>query len=286
MTKFGTKPAKFLSAALFALAFAAPVLAADPTADTVVATVNGVKITLGEMIATREGLPEQYKSLPDDVLFKGVLDQIIQQTALVQEVDGKLTKRDELTLANQKRGYLAGVVLDAVAKAAISDEALKKLYDEKYAKAEPAKEYHAAHILVATEDEAKAITAELDKGGDFAAISKEKSTDKGSAANGGDLGWFGLGMMVKPFEDAVVGMEAGKISDPVKSDFGWHIIKLEEVRSKPTPKFEDVQAELMGDLQQKAVEDKVTALTTESKVEKTVDGIDPAILKNTALLDN
>ena len=285
MMKSVTKPAKFVWAAAFALALAAPALGAEPTADTVVATVNGVKITLGEMIATREALPEQYKALPDEVLFKGVLDQIIQQTLLMQQLDGKQTKRDALALANQQRSYLAAQVLDQVAKAAVTDEALKKLYDEKYAKAAPGKEYHAAHILVATEGEAKAIRAELDKGGDFAAIAKEKSTDKGSAANGGDLGWFGLGMMVKPFEDAVVGMEAGKISDPVKTDFGWHVIKLEEVRAKETPKLEEVKTDLAGDLQQKAVEDKVKALTDGAKIEKTADGIDPTILKNTALID-
>jgi len=287
MTKFATRPARILLATAFAMAFAAPSMAADPTADTVVATVNGTQITLGAMVAAREMLPEQYKSLPDDVLFKGILDQIIQQTALSQEAEaGKLKLRDTLTIDNQKRGYLAGSVLSAVAKAAVTDDAVQKLFDEKYGHAAPAQEYHAAHILVATEDEAKAIRAELDKGGDFAAIAKEKSTDKGSAANGGDLGWFGTGMMVKPFEDAVVAMQPGKISDPVKSDFGWHVIKLEEVRTKAAPKLEEVKAELQGDIQQKAVEDKVKAVTASAKIEKSVDGIDPAILKNTALIDN
>lgn len=286
MKKSSTISARFLPAALLALAFAAPLRAAEPTADTVVAVVNGTEITLGHMIATREALPEQYQQLPDDVLFKGVLEQIIQQTALAQVGAGQQTKRDTLMLDNQKRSYLAGVVLDTTAKASISDEALKKLYDEKYAKAEPAKEYSAAHILVATEDEAKAIKTEVDGGGDFAVIAKEKSTDKGSAANGGDLGWFGLGMMVKPFEDAVVAMEKGKVSDPVKSDFGWHIIKLNEVRTAAAPKLEDVKDALTGDIRQKAVEAKVKELTDAAKVEKTVDGIDPAILKNTALIEN
>lgn len=278
--------ANFLSAALLALAFASPLRAADPTADTVVAVVNGTEITLGHMIATRDALPEQYRQLPDDVLFNGVLEQIIQQTALAQVGETQQTKRDTLALDNQKRTYLAGVVLDSVAKAGVSDEALQKLYDEKYAKAEPAKEFSAAHILVATEEEAKAIKAEIDAGGDFAVIAKEKSSDKGSAANGGDLGWFGLGMMVKPFEDAVIAMEKGKVSDPVKSDFGWHIIKLNDIRTVEAPKLEDVKEELTGDLRQQAVEAKVKELTDAAKVEKRVDGIDPAILKNAALIDN
>ncbi len=277
--------AKFLPAALLALSFAAPLWAEEPTADTVVAVVNGAEITLGDMIAAREALPEQYKQLPDDVLFKGVLDQIIQQVALTQEAGDAETRRDRLVLANQKRSYVAAKVLNGVAEAAVTDDAVKKLYDEKYAKATPAKEYDAAHILVATEEEAKAIKADLDKGGDFAAIAKEKSTDQGSAANGGSLGWFGAGMMVKPFEDAVMALEKGKISDPVKSDFGWHVIMLNDVRDKPVPALDEVKAELQGDLQQKAVEDKVTALVAAAKVEKKADGIDPAILKKTELLD-
>jgi peptidyl-prolyl cis-trans isomerase C len=279
------KPANFLPAALVALTLALPARAEEATADTVVAVVNGVEITLGHMIATRDALPEQYKTLPDDVLFNGVLDQIIQQAVLAAEGEDQQTKRDVLAIENQKRSYLAAVVLDATAKAAVTDEALKQLYDERYVNAEPGKEYHAAHILVETEDGAKAIKAELDGGADFAAIAKEKSTDKGSAANGGDLGWFGLGMMVKPFEDAVVAMEAGKISDPVKTDFGWHLIRLDEVRVAEAPKFEDVKGDLAGELQQKAVETKVTEAVAAATVEKKVDGIDPAILKNSALID-
>lgn len=280
------KSAHILSAALIALGLAAPVRAEGPTAATVVAVVNGVEITLGHMIAAREALPEQYKALPDDVLFNGVLEQLIQQTALAAAAEAEETKGDVLTLENQKRSYLSAVVLDKVAAAAVSDEALKQLYDDKYVKAEPAKEYHAAHILVATEDEAKAILADLDKGGDFAAIATEKSTDKGSAANGGDLGWFGLGMMVKPFEDAVVAAEPGKIAGPVQSDFGWHLIRLAEVRTAAAPKFEDVKEELTGDLRQKAVEAKVKELTDAAKVEKKTDGIDPTILKNVILIQD
>lgn len=278
------KPAFFLSAALMAVCLSAPARAADPTAATVVAVVNGVEITLGHMIAAREALPEQYKTLPDDVLFNGVLEQLIQQTALAQVGEAEQNKADALMIENQKRSYLSAVVLDKVAETAVTDEALQAAYDEKYAKAETAKEFEAAHILVETEDEAKAIKAELDKGGDFAAIATEKSTDRGSAANGGSLGWFGLGMMVKPFEDAVAGMEKGTISDPVKTDFGWHIIKLNDTRLAEKPKLEDVKEELIGELRQKAVEAKVKELTDAAKVEKKTEGIDPAVLKDAALI--
>ena len=279
-----SKSAKFLGAALLALTLASPLRAADMTAETVLATVNGEDITLGQMIAARKALPEQYQQLPDDVLFKGLLEQLIQQTAMAQVGEKAKTQLDDLNVENQKRAYFSGQVLEAAAQAGVTEEALKKAYDDKYAKAVPAKEYDASHILVKTEEEAKAIKAELDKGGDFAAIAKEKSEDKGTAANGGSLGWFSLGMMVKPFEDAVVGLEKGKTSDPVKSDFGWHIIRLDDVRDAAVPKLEDVKAELEGDLRQKAVEAKVKELTDAAKVEKKDEGVDPAILKNLALI--
>lgn len=265
---------------------AAAAWAEDPTADTVVATVNGKAITLGHMIAMRESLPPQYLQLDDKTLFDGILDQIIQQEALAEVAEAQIGKREALMLDNQRRGYLSGVTLDQTAKAAVTDEAVQALFDEKYANAEPGKEYQASHILVATEDEAEAIRAELDGGADFAAIAKEKSTDRGSASAGGDLGWFGVGMMVKPFEDAVIAMKKGEISAPVQSQFGWHVIKLVDERTAAKPTIEDVRTELEGDLQSRAVEAKVTELTGAAKVEKKVDGIDPAILKNVALIDN
>lgn len=278
------KPASRLGAVALSLVLAAPVLAAEPSAETVVATVNGVDIKLGHMIALRESLPPQYLQLDDETLFNGILDQIIQQAALAEVAEAG--KRDELFLDNQRRSYLAGTTLEKTAASAVTDEAVQSLYDEKYANTDPGNEYNAAHILVATEEEAKAIKAELDGGADFAVIAKEKSTDRGSAEAGGDLGWFGVGMMVKPFEDAVLAMEAGTVSDPVQSDFGWHLIKLNETRAATAPTIEDVRAELEGELQGDAVEAKVTELTEAAKVEKMVEGIDPAILKNTALIDN
>lgn len=283
-----------LKSAIFGAALAAaatigavgPAAAADPTADTVVATVNGRDITLGHMIALREVLPPQYLQLDDQALFDGILDQIIQQEALAESAELDIGKRDTLMLDNQRRTYLSGVALDKTATAAVTETAVEALFEEKYAATEPGKEYSAAHILVATEDEAKAIRAELDGGGDFAAIATEKSTDRGSAAAGGDLGWFGVGVTVKPFEDAVMAMEKGELAGPVETQYGWHIIRLNDTRTAAKPTIEDVRQELEGELQGRAVEERVKELTEAAKVEKMVDGIDPAILKDVDLLDN
>lgn len=262
---------------------AKPAPRTDLGADTVVATVNGKDITLGEMLTVRNGLPAEYKQLPDDVLFNGILDQLVQQTALSQIGEGMMTHRDEIALEVDRRAYLAGVVLDSTAKKAVTDEALQKAYDEKYAKAEPTKEYHAAHIIVPTEDEAKAIKAEIDGGKDFAEEAKAKSQD-GAAANGGDLGWFALDKMVQPFADAVAGMKDGDIAGPIQTEYGWHVIKLYGTRMAEAPKLDDVRDQLTGDVRQKAVEDRVNETIAKAKVEKMTDGIDPAILKDDKIL--
>ncbi|MCV2867368.1 peptidylprolyl isomerase [Defluviimonas sp. WL0002] len=274
-----------LWAAALALALTGPVLADEPAADDVVATVNGTDITLGQMIALRDALPAQYLSMDDKTLFDGILEQLIQQTALSQEVPEPLSKRDSLTLDNQRLAYLANEALNDIADAAVTDEALQALYDEKYGQVDPGTEYHAAHILVATEEEAKAIREELDAGADFAALAVEKSTGP-SGPNGGDLGWFGLGMMVAPFENAVVALEPGALSEPVQTQFGWHVIKLMETRAAAVPTLEEKRDELAGELQQQAVEAQVTALTEAAEITRNIEGMDPAILKNTALIDN
>ena len=274
---------KFKGAAVACLLLATPLSAQDVTADTVVASVNGKDITVGQMIAMRESLPQEYLALPDDLLFNGVLDQLIQQTALAQLGEKSISRRDELILETQRLGYLAGVVLDDTAIAAVTDETLQAAYEAKYADAAPSKEFNASHILVETEEEAAAIKAEIDGGKDFTEIAKARSTGP-SGPNGGELGWFGLGMMVEPFETAVSGMEAGDVSGPVQTQFGWHIIKLNETRMAEAPALDDVRDELAAEVQEQAVMDRVAAVTEQAEVVRKDEGLDPAILKDTAIL--
>ena len=274
----------FVGAALVALSMSLPARAEGPTADTVVATVNGIDITLGQMVSVRDGLPQKYLTLPDDVLFNGVLDQIVQQTVLAQNAEADLTLRQKLELEAQKRGFLANVVLDKAVSAAVTDEAIKAAFDEKYAKAAPGTEFHAAHILVKTKEEAEKIKADLDGGADFAEIAKASSTDPGSAASGGDLGWFGEGMMVEPFEKAVAALKPGETSGPVETQFGFHIIRLVETRAADAPKLEDKRDEIAAELQQKAVESTVNGLMEKAQIAKMTEGIDPAVLKNGELI--
>lgn len=267
------------------LGCAAPVLAQDMTADTVVATVNGTNITLGQMIVLRGTLSEQYQALPDDVLFKGILEQLVQQAILEQSLGDKVSKRDQIAVENNKRGYLSGIALQAVVGAAVTDATLQAAYDARFKDAAPQTEYHAAHILVATEDEAKAIKAELDGGADFAELAKTKSTDTGSGANGGELGWFGLGAMVKPFEDAVVAAKVGEVTAPIKSDFGWHLIKVAETRIASAPPLDDLRDELAAEIEQKAIEAHLKTLTDAATITRPGMEFDPKSLRDETIVD-
>lgn len=281
---------QFLGATAISLALSVPAFAEDPKpaapemkVDTVLATVNGTEITLGHMLTVRNGLPPEYLQLPDDVLFNGILDQLIQQTALAEIGEGRMTHRDELALEVDRRAYLAGSLLDYTARKAVTEKQIEDAYKAKYAAAEPSREYHAAHIILATEDEAKAVKAEIDGGADFTEVAKAKSTD-GAAANGGDLGWFGLDAMVQPFAEAVAAMKDGEVKGPVQTEYGWHVVKLIESRLAAAPTIDDVRAELEGDLRQKAVEERVTETVAKAKVEKMTEGVDPAILKDDSIL--
>ncbi len=285
------KAMRFFAGAALAAGLALPVLTAPvwaedaPTADTIVATVNGTAITLGHMIIAREALPDQYKALPPDVLFKGILDQLVQQTALEQSMDGKLTRRDTLHLENEERGYVSARALEAVVRGAVTDAALQAAYDARFKDAAPQTEYNAAHILVADEAKAKELLAELEAGADFGELAKTNSTDTGSGAVGGDLGWFGLGMMVKPFEEAVVAAEVGKVAGPVQSDFGFHLILVKETRVAAQPTLDDIRDELATEIEQQAIEAHVTEVTAAAAVETPGEGIDPALLGDLSLLD-
>lgn len=278
------KRAGFWSVLALAAVLSGPALAEGETADTVVATVNGTQITLGQMIAMKESLPPEYQSLADDVLFKGIYDQLVQQEVLAQSVKD-LGPRALATLENDKRGYVSGLAIQGIVKEAVTDAALQKAYDDRFKDAKPQTEYSAAHILVATEEEATKLKEELAGGADFAELAKAKSTDTGSGANGGDLGWFGLGMMVKPFEDAVVGAKVGEVTGPVKTDFGYHLILVKETRVAEKPTLDQLRDELAQQVENAAITAKIDELTKASTVTREGETLDPAILKNSALID-
>ena len=257
----------------------------EVTADTVVATVNGVEIKLGHMLMVRAGLPEQYQQMPDTVLWDGILDQLIQQEVLAQQPEAVETNRVKLALENERRALVASERLAVVSQDLVTDEAIEAKYAELFGSVEPKLEYNANHILVETEEEAAALVAELEGGADFEALAKEKSTGP-SGPSGGALGWFGEGQMVAPFEQAVMELEVGAVSGPVQTQFGWHVIKLNETREQGAPALEEVREQIAGQIEQEGVQAMIKEYVDAADVTKTdTNDVDTSVLSNLELLE-
>ncbi|MFO1141465.1 MAG: peptidylprolyl isomerase [Amaricoccus sp.] len=257
-------------------------------ATTVVATVNGTQITLGNLIAMRDRLPQQYQQLPDDVLMKGLIDQMVDQELLAEQLSASPDKDPltvKLTLDNERRSALAGIAANDAVAGAVDDAKVKAAYDKLVADFKPATEWNASHILVDSEDKAKALKAEIDGGKDFAVVAQANSSD-GSAASGGSLGWFGAGQMVPEFEATVVTMKPGDVAGPVKTQFGWHIIKLNETRQTTPPTLDQAKAQIEQQLQQDALQAKLTELRAAAKIDRPDTGIAPAAIRESDLLTN
>jgi peptidyl-prolyl cis-trans isomerase C len=268
---------KILSLAVIGAAtmmFASPVTAQTDTAtaaNTVVATVNGVKIMRSDVEAARSQLPEQYRKLPMDQLYQPILNQLIRTKILSAQA-----RADKL---HETEGYKRRVAL--IAERMLEEELLKKTIDKKvtddalqarYDKTSgsfPTKEeIRARHILVKTEAEADAIIKELTGGADFAKLAAEKSIGP-SKANGGDLNYFSKGQMVPPFEEAAFALAKGEFTrSAVKSPFGWHVIKLEDKRQSKPPSFEESRDRLSQELSQEFAEQLVRGLTEKAKIQR------------------
>jgi peptidyl-prolyl cis-trans isomerase C len=212
---------------------------APPSPDSVVATVGGVAITEADLSFAAEDIGADLNSIPPDQLRAVLLAQMIDLKLMSQA--GKAQGLEDDPLYKSRLTYLVDRALRrAFTRTAISDTIsqadLQAEYDKQIAAIPDEDEVHARHILVSTEDDAKAIKAELDAGADFATLAKAKSIEPNAAQSGGDLGYFKAGRMVKPFADAAFALAVGEISEPVQSQFGWHIIKVEDRRkaAKPT----------------------------------------------------
>lgn len=269
------------------VALALPALAQDsgaPTADTVLATVGDTEITLGHLIVARARLPQRLANLPNDVLLEGLVDQLIQQTLLAESVsEPDLATR--LSLENEERTLFSNQVIAEVSTAALSDESVLEAYQAQYGEFEGEAEYNASHILVETQEEALAIVDELNGGADFATLAMEKSTGP-SGPNGGQLGWFGAGQMVEPFFDGVVALEPGEISPPVQTQFGWHVIKLNETRISDAPGIDEVRGEVEMQVRRNAVDAYVAELRDGVAITLIdLSTLDPEILSDFSLID-
>lgn len=258
--------------------------AAAQDASTVIATVGDTEITLGEMIITRAQLPPQYEQFPPEVLFTGILDQLIQQQ-LLADAAGDEPVRVTAALVNERRSLMAGETINSISEDAITEEALQAAYDARFATAEAQTEYNASHLLVETEEEALAAKARVDGGEEFADVARAVSTGP-TGPNGGNLGWFGAGQMVPEFEAAVQTLEVGTVSGPVQTQFGWHIVKLNETRVMEQPTLDDMRNELSGQIQEAAITAALAEMEAATTVVKPEEGaFDPALLLDLTLLE-
>jgi peptidyl-prolyl cis-trans isomerase C len=257
--------------ALLALAGAAAAQTAAPQAgDPVVARVNGQDIKASDLAIAEEDIGP---SLPQQIAGEGKRDYLttfvadmllVARAAEAKNIaDGDDFKR---RLAYFRNKLLMEAMLQSEAKASVTDGAMHKLYEEATKQMSSEKEVRARHILVETEDEAKAILGELKKGADFAELARQRSKDAGE--NGGDLGYFTRDQMVPEFSEVAFKLDKGQLSDPVKSAFGWHIIKVEDKRDRPIPEFDKVKDQLQTYLSRKAQADFVGKLRADAKIER------------------
>jgi peptidyl-prolyl cis-trans isomerase C len=257
----------------------APLRAQDK--DPVVAKVNGTEIHQSDLALAEEEagqIPPMPPEAKQDYLVQFWADMLLVTKAAE---DKKLGDSADFKrrLAFNRNKLLMEALLQSVAKAALNDAEMHKVYDDALKQMGEEKEVHARHILFRApagdekvgkeaEDKAKAVEARLKKGEDFAKLATELTEDPSGKANGGDLGYFSKGQMVPEFSDAAFGLAKGQVSAPVKTQFGWHVIKVEETRVKPAPKFEEVKPQIEQYVTRKAQAELVTKLRADAKIER------------------
>jgi len=249
----------------------APAPSPLPPPNTVVARVDGTELHLSDVEAAQQNLPPQAQKLPLEQIYPMLLDRLVDG-ALITEAGRKehLEQNPELQvrLKRYEDRLIQEAYLNQAIKAAETEDQLKARY-QTFAKDQAGREeVHAQHILVKTEDEAKSVIAELDKGADFGELAKKYSTDP-SASSGGDLGYFGHDDMVKAFTDAAFALPKGQYSKtPVKTEFGWHVIKVEDRRAGKPPSFEEAREQLSRDLAHEIIDAKLQNLRGAAKIEE------------------
>jgi peptidyl-prolyl cis-trans isomerase C len=282
-----TKPASRLGLAALAGCLTMALVAGPVRAeDKVLAKVNGSEIRQSDVALAEEELGPSLAQMDPATKDENVLSFLIDMKIVSKAAEEKKVQDGEdfkKRLAFTRSRLLMDSLLASEGKAATTDDSMKKVYEEASKQIGGEEEVHARHILVETEDEAKAVAEELKKGADFAELAKKKSKDPG-AADGGDLGFFTKDQMVPEFSQAAFALEPGKISDPVKSQFGWHIIKVEEKRKRKAPEFDQVKSQIETYVARKAQADYVGKLREAAKIERT-DKPDEAAAKTDAKPD-
>jgi peptidyl-prolyl cis-trans isomerase C len=249
----------------------APASHAIPSGNPVVARVDGTELRLSDVQAAQQNLPPQAQKLPLEQIYPILLDRLVDGMLITEAARKEQLDRDPEVQERLKRyedSLIQEAYVNRMLKQAETDDRLKARYQTFVKETPPHEEVHARHILLATEAEAKSVIAELDKGADFAALAKKYSKDPG-AESGGDLGYFGHDDMVKEFADAAFALSPGQYSKtPVKTGFGWHVIKVEDHRTGKPPSFEEAREQLSRDLAHEVIDAKLHDLRGAAKIEE------------------
>jgi peptidyl-prolyl cis-trans isomerase C len=265
------KVSLFKSASFFALlAITTSGAMAVPSSDTVRAIVDGQKFTYADIMKEKSGLPKQYQSEPDSKLFPALEDQVIGAFVVFKaaKADG-FENNPEVKKSIEKavEGIVSQAYLLEKVKGKITDASLKEKYDEIVKKFPEEKEAHLRHILVSDKETAQSIIKALKNGTDFKKLAQSKSKD-GTAKDGGDLGYMRKSELPQELADAAFALAPGAYSsEPVKSDFGWHVLKVEEIRDAKPPKFDEIKNELKALMTQEAIMGTIKDLRSKSKIE-------------------
>lgn len=265
-----SKKLRVATLALAAMTLAAPAFAAD--ADPIVARVNGKEIYRSEVVRELQNMGAQAQQIPPQILYPQLLEKVIV-TKLVSDKGYAEKMQNDPEVKDRMKAAEAQIVADVyvhkTVQPKITEAKIKARYDELAAKFKPEDEVRARHILVPTQAEAEDVLKKLKDGADFAKLANELSKDTGSAKQGGDLGYFPKTAMVKPFAEAAFAMKVGEMSkEPVKTDFGYHIIKVEDRRKSSPPPLDEVKDQIMNQIGQELVQQMVKDMEAKAKIER------------------
>ena len=236
----------------------------------IIARVNGEPIWESDIEAAAAILPPEYANYPADVMRPALISQLIDRKLLADAAKRTGVDRDADIMAQAHQAYaqvIGAAFMERALDEEVTDDKVRARYDEFTAGFTPEDEVNARHILLETEGDAKAVLKDLKNGADFGELAQEKSTGP-SGANGGALGWFVKGDMVAPFAEAAFAMQPGDLSDPVETQFGWHVILVEDRRKSEAPSFEEVEEQLLQAMQQQAIGEIFRKLRQQAKIER------------------
>lgn len=251
---------------------------AQDNADKVVATVNGHSISESDLTLAEAEIGNELGNLPEATRRRVLVEFMIENQLFAEAAEAEKlgTGPDfEKRMAFWRQRALRDAYFDKTVRASIGEQAARAIYEDKVKQLKPEEEVQARHILVASEEEAKKLLERVNAGEDFAQLAKENSGDAGSKEQGGMLGYFGKGQMVPQFEETAFSLKKGEVSKPVQSQFGWHVIKVEDRRQKPPPTFDEVKDRLIGSMVQSKAQNIAGELRTKAKI----DYLDPEIKK-------